>query len=183
MTLVGTAGNRRPDADAGVDVEHTWASKAEWAHVTDRFEYNTNQGADLHNLFATRRGINRSRGNLSFGILPADARELRVDPDGTLNKSGGGIASGSFRDANEEGVVVFQPRADHRGNVARAMFYMSVRYWMPIPEDMENALKAWHLEDPVDTAEEARNGRIEGEQQNRNPFIDTPELVGQITDF
>ncbi len=63
------------------------------------------------------------------------------------------------------------------------MFYMSVRYWMPIPADMEEDLKTWHREDPPNQLDTARNSRIEVLQGNRNPFIDVPELVDQIDDF
>ncbi len=81
--------------------------------------------------------------------------------------------------------MVFEPRDDHTGDVARAMFYMSTRYWMPIPAAMEVDLRAWHTQDPADAAEIARNDRIEAvpNQNNRNPFVDFPNLVGQISDF
>jgi endonuclease I len=67
--------------------------------------------------------------------------------------------------------------------MARAMFYMSVRYWMPLDDDMEEDLRVWNVLDPVDDSERERNERIKAIQGNRNPFIDDPELVDQITDF
>jgi endonuclease I len=172
-----------PDPDEGVQVEHTWASAAKWAHSADHFARSSVPGADLHHLFAVRQGINGSRGNHPFGDLPNTARELRINADGSLNHSGGGMASGSFRDQNAAGVTVFEPRGDHKGDVARAMFYMSVRYWMPIPQDMEDDLKDWHTEDPVDAEEIARNDRIEAVQGNRNPFVDRADLVDEVSNF
>jgi len=38
----------------------------------------------------------------------------------------------------------------------------------------------WHNEDPVSEKEIARNNAVYALQNNRNPFIDYPELVGKI---
>lgn len=104
--------------------------------------------------------------------------------DGSLADPGpGATASGSFRDQNADGIVVFEPRDDHKGDVARAMFYMSVRYWWVIPDEMEAALRDWHTLDPPDDDERARNDRIQEAQGNRNPFVDRPEAVDEIDDF
>ena len=182
VSLVQQNGTFRPDTNAGVDAEHTWASEANWVGDEYHFLRDSIPGADLHNLYPARKGINRSRGNHPFGTLPVNARQLFVDDDGTLGDETA-TPSGSFRDPNADGVVVFQPRPDHRGNVARAMFYMSVRYWMPIPDDMESVLRDWHVEDPVDQREETRNNRIQNIQDNRNPFVDDSGLVDQVVDF
>ena len=183
VNLVDDNGKLKPDPAAGVQAEHTWASKAKWVGEGYHFKRSSVPGADLHHLYPVRRGINASRGNHPFGALGSDARELFVNADGTLNDEEGGTRSGSRRDPNEDGITVFQPRADHRGNVARAMFYMSVRYWMPITDDMEDALRQWHVNDPVDDAEIGRNNRVQNVQGNRNPFIDDPSLVETIDDY
>ncbi len=75
------------------------------------------------------------------------------------------------------------PREGVRGEVARAYFYMSRQYKIPIPDDLENTLRQWHLADPPDAWEEKRNTLIEQDQGNRNPFIDHPELVERVRDF
>ncbi len=47
-----------------------------------------------------------------------------------------------------------------------------------------NVRRLWHDNDPVDTIETQRNNVIYTDwQHNRNPFIDHPEWVGQISDF
>lgn len=54
----------------------------------------------------------------------------------------------------------------------------SIKLWM------ELILRDWHALDAVDTYELARNDLIYSElQRNRNPFIDYPQLVEQISDF
>jgi endonuclease I len=183
VALVEENGVLKPLGTAGVQVEHTWPSRANWTHDADKFERDSIAGADLHHLFPARRGLNASRGNHPFGELPDTARELRIDADdGTLADDGEGLPSGSFRD-EKNGEIVFEPRAEHKGDAARAMFYMSVRYWMPIPEEMENDLRNWHSGDPADDQEITRNDRVEAIQHNRNPFADLPDLVAQISDF
>ena len=184
VTLVPDGSKYKLAPHAGVDVEHTWACNAEW--ITDSAHFSRTSsvpGSDLHHLFPTRAGPNRSRGQHRFGELPAGARQLWVKDNGFLGEPDVDTPSGSFRDENAAGIVVFEPRDGHKGNVARAMFYMSVRYWMEIPEDMEEDLRRWHELDPVDEAELARNDRVEAVQGNRNLFVDDEGLVELIADF
>lgn len=188
VTLVQRPGESfHPDEDDGVEVEHTWASKAEWADASVHFvRASSLPGADLYHLFPVRQGINGSRGSHEFGIPVSEVRALLLDSDGTLHhphEGAGGTPTGSLRGKDADGVIVFAPPEEHRGNVARAMFYMSVRYWWEIPPNMEDVLKQWHNDDPVDADERQRNDRIATIQHNRNPFIDDPTLVDQIDDF
>lgn len=84
-------------------------------------------------------------------------------------------------------------RTDIRGDIARILFYMDIRYdnlklvalsgnQVPAKYQMGdlNTLLLWHVQDPVDAFELNRNNVIYGYQGNRNPFIDHPELVGYI---
>jgi endonuclease I len=78
---------------------------------------------------------------------------------------------------------VFEPPQDHKGNVARALFYFATRYELTIGKAEEEVLRKWNQEDPVDQEELDRNEEIFKVQQNRNPFVDFPELVDRISDF
>jgi endonuclease I len=92
----------------------------------------------------------------------------------------------------------FAPRAAVRGDVARMIFYMAVRYdggdgFADLePNNSVNngsapyigklsVLKAWSAADPPDAFEKRRNQVIyDTWQHNRNPFIDHPEWVASI---
>lgn len=174
-------GHWRPAGTFKLDVEHTWPRNAEWG---DGVGSGTVAEVDLHHLFPAAAGINRSRGNHRFGTPTVEVRELRVKDTGFLaGEDEGGTASGSRIGRDEAGRSVFEPPAAHRGNAARAMFYVSVRYHKPIPDDMEPTLRQWHMADPVDDAERARTQRIRSRQGNANPFVLEPALVERIDDF
>jgi hypothetical protein len=79
-----------------------------------------------------------------------------------------------------------------RGDVARALFYMAVRYngLQVVSGNPANttvgqmgdldSLLAWHISDPPDDFEMYRNNYIYTWQQNRNPFIDMPQIAQYI---
>ena len=98
------------------------------------------------------------------------------------------------RDSNS-----FEPREAIKGDLARGLFYMAVRYngggdgargdlvlVETIPSGVRpsascRTLVAWSLADPPDDRERWRNDKIDGDyQDNRNPFIDHPEWVCSI---
>ena len=112
--------------------------------------------SDAHGLRATDANENSSRSNHHFGEY--------TGPEGTI---------GSFR-----------------GDIARAVFYLSMRFndlsvVDGFPEntgqlgDLQILLQ-WHLDDPVDDFEMNRNNIVYTWQNNRNPFIDYPELANYI---
>ncbi len=139
--------------DRDMNCEHTWPQSQGATGVAK---------SDLFHLFPTDSKANSTRSSLPFGPVSHPSWE-----------EGGSKCDGD----------VFEVRKEHRGNVARAKFYFAVRYGKHIPRDEEEALRAWHKEDPVDAAERERCNQIENIQHNRNPFIDHPEYVDEIDDF
>ncbi len=132
---------------------------------------------DLHHLRATDVQTNSTRGNLDF------------DTGGNEYKG----APGNFYDSDS-----FEPHSRVKGDVARMLFYMAVRYEgddrfpdlelndkvnngsSPLHGKMSVLLK-WHKQDPVDQIERNRNEIIyQTYQHNRNPFIDHPEWASEI---
>lgn len=153
---------RVPNANV-INVEHTWP-QSKFGGV-DR----GHQKSDLHHLYPTDSQLNSIRGSQPFGDVVQETKNTKCP----ISQVG----------TNESGRRVFEPPQNHKGNVARALFYFSVRYRLSISEDEESALKRWHMEDPVDNDELLRNEQVESYQGNRNPFIDEPELVQLISNF
>ncbi len=145
-----------------LNCEHTWPQSKFTGYQSGH------QKADLHHLFPTDSKANSSRGNYDFGDVMNGK-----DPAPNCDES----------QVSSSGNRVFQPSINHRGNVARAMFYFAVRYNGRINSDMERSLRKWNIEDPIDQAERDRNDGIYGVQKNRNPFIDYPELINLISDI
>lgn len=129
--------------------------------------------SDLFHLMPTDASVNQNRGNLNF--------DEGGDPEGE--------AADTFLDGDS-----FEPADEVKGDVARALFYMDVRYEgtngepdLKLLDEMTTSgdvtigslctLLAWHTVDPVDDAERKRNDDTEVEQGNRNAFIDEPELA------
>ncbi len=151
---------------------HTWMPTFD---ASDEWEY-----SDFHNLFpAHQNGANGPRSNLPLGEV--------VDVLTTFEGGTYGL------DVN--GNPVYEPRDQHKGDAARAIFYMSVKWngtggfsWglpNPISNNVpygqnQDVLKAWHWQDLPDALEIARNDFIESEQGNRNPFIDSLDWVCYI---
>ncbi len=148
-----------------INTEHTWPQSRFSGNFSTQL-----QKADLHHLFPTDSAMNSKRGNTIFGEVTKDV--------GSTNCSASrfGIGTGGHRQ-------IFEPAHDHKGRVARALFYFSVRYDLPISTEEEVILKKWNHEHPVDETEKIRNDEIFRQQNNRNPFVDFPQLADQISDF
>ena len=152
--------NSIPDGTI-MNTEHTWPqSKFGGGEPTAK-------KSDIFHLFPTDSKSNSRRSSYNFGEVVDVTWE-----DG-----------GSLLGKNEAGYTSFEPRDDHKGDVARAIFYFAVRYNMDVPGYEEEVLRKWHVADPVDEDEFRRNAEIEERQNNRNPFIDQPELVEKISNI
>jgi hypothetical protein len=104
-----------------VNCEHTWPQS--------RFNSNQSKSAqksDLHHLFPVKSQANSTRGNIEF----ADVQGERL-PSCRASKRGSDINSG---------VSAFEPPKSHKGNVARALFYFSVRFSLHFPLNLSSSL-------------------------------------------
>lgn len=154
-----------------------WNREHVWAKSHGDFGTSMGPGTDLHHLRPTDASVNSSRSNLDF------------DEGGSEHTE----AAGNYYDSDS-----WEPRDSVKGDVARMIFYMDVRYEGDSGEpDLElnnqvnngsapyhgklSVLLEWHEEDPVDDLERRRNEIIYNDyQHNRNPFIDHPEWVAEI---
>jgi endonuclease I len=95
---------------------------------------------------------------------------------------------------DEDSADALAPADAVKGDIARTLFYMSLRYdgrdggaslqLVARPAAIgESAmgglctLLAWNESDPVNSGEQRRNDRVERYQGNRNPFVDRPEFA------
>ena len=163
------------------DKEHVWAK----SHGS--FENIDPMQSDLHNLPPCFTNLNSTRGNKHFAE--------------------GGDAITSYP-GNKQTPETFEPSDFSKGDTARTIFYMAVRYEGNGESDLElsspsstnyydysngatgvhgrfDDLYKWAVsgQDPVDDYEVSRNNIIyENNQRKRNPFIDHPEFIKMIYD-
>ena len=131
--------------------------------------------------------------NLGTSGPGSDAHHLRAS-DGQMNSTRNNrkFADGSG-DADVTSQGYFYPGDEWKGDVARMMLYMYLRYnnrCLPVNVGIGNTVSGdsnmvdlflqWNAEDPVNAFEDQRNQAIESAQGNRNPFIDNPAFATQI---
>ena len=155
-----------------------WNREHVWAKSRGDFGTSRPMGTDVHNLRASNNNVNSTRSNYSFDDCTSNSCEQ------------------TYGNSYSSSALVFEPRDEDKGDVARIIFYMVVRYEGDSgEEDLEmtesilsvssksprhgvrSTLLEWHELDPVDDFERNRNDVIYSYQDNRNPFIDHPELV------
>ncbi|MCX4474144.1 endonuclease [Micromonospora sp. NBC_01655] len=154
-----------------------WNREHVWAKSHGDFGTATGPGTDVHHLRPEDVSVNSSRGNKDFDNGGSSVSE----------------APGCYTDADS-----FEPRNAVKGDVARMIMYMAVRYegddgWPNL--EMNNSvsngsapylgklsvLLSWNQLDPPDAFEKRRNQVIYDRWQgNRNPFIDHPEWATAI---
>jgi endonuclease I len=154
-----------------------WNREHVWAKSHGDFGTATGPGTDIHHLRPTDVSVNAERGNKDFD----------------LGGSAVGEAPGNYTDADS-----WEPRNAVKGDVARMLFYMAVRYEggdgypnLEMNDNVNNGtapyhgrlsvLLRWNAQDPPDAFEKRRNQVIyDNYQRNRNPFVDHPEWAASI---
>jgi endonuclease I len=142
-----------------LNIEHTWPQSKGAKEMP--------ANSDMHHLFVTSKESNSMRANHPF----CNSVYSYWDYDGSVY---------GFDEYSQD---CFEPQDDHKGNVARAMFYFSIRYQMAIDSDEEKVLRQWNRLDPIDGNEIRRHEVIKRLQGNVNPFIQDSSLVDKISNF
>ena len=157
--------------------EHSWPQS--W------FNNDATAKTDLHHIFPTDGYVNGRRSNYAFG-------EVRSASWTSQN----GSKLGTCKTPGFSGTV-FEPIDEYKGDFARAIMYMSVRYytedgsWSTSDMTTKSEIKPWAIQlllrwneqDPVSPKEKERNEAIYSQyQRNRNPFVDHPEYARMIWD-
>lgn len=179
-----------------------------WAKSHGNFGESQPTGSDYHNLHPTTSKLNSTRGNMDFGEV--DKTQSYKDAGFDYDYSTPSMKGNYIGKSKTTKETVFEPKDEFKGDTARTIFYMAVRYDGDSGEiDLEvdgaidtsryydftagakglhgnfNDLYKWATTDvdPVSDFEVHRNNVIDEDyQHNRNPFIDHPEFVIMIYD-
>ena len=150
------SGSTRSSDSTNLNTEHSWPKS--------KGIKGTAAVSDLHHLFPVDAEANAKRSSYPFGEV--------IDVTWEKGDSKLGL--------NAKGHIVFEPPEEHRGQLARAMFYIHTMYEKPFQPGEESILRTWHAAHPVTDSERARNDAISKHQGTRNPFIDYPDLIDKL---
>ena len=182
-------GNYETDATRLKDENQTSGTTGKWnrEHVVSKslaspaMNTNIGIGTDIHNLRAIDYNMNITRSNKRFqdnGSSGNSNTIINTGENGWFPGDGTGAGAGGD---------------DYRGDVARIVMYMYLRYPDRVSAnncaelrsntyhaDMPDIFLEWNEDDPPSQLEINRNNTIESYQSNRNPFIDNPFLAYYI---
>jgi hypothetical protein len=148
----------------GINLEHLWPqSKGAGDGTAGQ--------SDMHHLVPSRVDINSIRENNPF----SESADDQTDTWYFLNYSMMSIPKDMIELYSEADELVFEPREDRKGDIARALFY----FYAIHNEDADRSffdqqlptLCSWHIADPVDERELTRAEKIRAYQGNINPFL------------
>ncbi len=164
----------------GLNREHSFP-KSWWGGSTDIPAY-----VDLNHLYPSEAAANMAKSNYPLGTVSTAKFDNGVVKVGyAVTGQGGGAAQ------------VFEPADEYKGDFARTYFYMVTCYqnltwnksysWMlqqntypTLTGWAQQLLLEWNRMDPVSEKEINRNNEVYKIQNNRNPFIDYPQLAEYI---
>lgn len=183
--------------------EHTWPNSLGFPSTTGDLGLPNAPYTDTHMLYLSDTQWNADRGNKPYAYCPASASCGERVTEANFGVGGGsGVYPGNSNWVNGNSFEAWNFR---KGDLARAVLYMAIRYEggtdpasgqrepdLELTDDRSRIvgtsnydvpaymglladLLAWHVADPPDAAEIARNDVIQTFQGNRNPFIDHPE--------
>lgn len=165
----------------GLNREHSFP-KSWWGGMTDVPAY-----IDLNHLYPSEADANQAKSNYPLGTVDR-TKNVKFDNGVTtvgipVSGQGGGCG------------FVFEPDDEYKGDFARTYFYMVTCYqnmtfktmymlvngaYPTLNDWSRELLLKWSREDEVSQKEIDRNEQVWGFQNNRNPFIDFPELAEYI---
>ena len=150
--------------------------------------YDETQGyagyTDINHLYPSDGDANMAKSNHPLGEVSTASFDNGVTKVGSP-KTGQGGGSNS----------VFEPDDRYKGDFARTYFYMACAYqnytwkytymltnnsWKSLNDWSIDLLCRWARNDAVSDKEVSRNEAVQKHQNNRNPFIDFPELFEYI---
>ena len=156
----------------GMNCEHLWPQSM--------YEIITNNlmKSDMHHLRPCKEIVNSYRNNKAFG----NSIDSQTNNWLWLTYNLTSIPSSNISEYSENGVSIFEPREDIKGDIARAMFYFFTIYEEEANDNFFNLQKDilydWHNVDPTENSEIERTWAIADYQTNiPNPFIIDNTLI------
>ncbi len=165
--------------------EHSFPKS--WWGSTNSTATNYKAYTDLNHLYPGEAKANQAKSNYPLG-------EVR-----TANKFDNGVTKVGSPASGQGGgaAYVFEPDNEYKGDFARTYFYMvtcyqdykwATNYMYMLQQNTYPTLNTWSVDlllkwarqDPVSDKERNRNEQVYKIQNNRNPFIDFPELAEYI---
>jgi len=148
----------------GINLEHLWPqSKGAGDGTAGQ--------SDMHHLVPSRVDINFMRANNPF----SESADDQTDKWYYLNYSEMSIPDEMIEVYSEADELLFEPREDRKGDIARALFYFYVIHNDDADrsffDQQLSTLCSWHIADPVDERELIRAEKIKAYQGNINPFL------------
>lgn len=149
--------------------------------------------SDVHNIRPVSTLSDIVRGDSYFGECGVLVRDVT-----TCQQPAEGSADDTCICDRGSGSAIYTPPTSRKGEVARALLYMDLRYDgsedgtsdlrltdCPFQSETDMAylsqMITWHLEDPPSPEEITRNNQAcQRWQGNRNPFVDYPDLAVQL---
>jgi len=168
---------RGSSAAYGMNKEHS-LPKSWWGGSTDPSSFPSY--TDINHLYPADAEANSAKLNWPLGEVSTASYDNGVTRVGSpMTGQGGGASS------------VFEPADEYKGDFARTYFYMACCYqnytwkytymfnnatWKTLNEWSMELLCRWARADAVSDKEVDRNDAVQQCQNNRNPFIDFPDL-------
>jgi endonuclease I len=184
--------------------EHTWPNSLGFGSSTGNLGLPYAPYTDTHMLYLSDAQWNADRGNKPYADCSSGCGERITEANNGVG-GGSGVYPGNSNwvQSPDGNAGSFQVWGKRKGDMARAILYMAIRYEggtdpnngqsepdLELTDDRSkivitsaspaymgllSTLLAWHAADPPDAAERERNEVIYSFQGNRNPFIDHPE--------
>jgi len=163
----------------------SWGMNREHAFPKSWWGGNVNAAyTDINHLYPSDADANMAKSNYPLGVVG------KTTFNNGVTKVGYNVFPGYSSSAD-----VFEPADEYKGDFARTYFYMVTcyqdynwRYTYMVDQNVNPTLKTWaknlllqwHRQDPVSSKEINRNEAVFKIQNNRNPYIDYPNLVEYI---
>ena len=164
---------------AGMNIEHSFPKSWWGGHINDAW-------CDLYNLYPSDSQANSSKSNFVMGVVV----NVKEEAGAGYDKVGTGYADGQL-------VKMWEPGDRFKGEFSRSYMYMATTYqnlnfvseganqlqtgaYPTLKKWSSDLFRQWSKNDRVDEMEIKRNEAIYKIQNNRNLFIDYPNLAEYV---